>query len=73
MNHGRHIPFLLVIQVAFIVIFAFFVDYDKEAHSARAADKDANATTNEGNSVGHYYPSKSFYWRPIKWIDLFVI
>lgn len=56
--HGRHIPFLLAIQVAFIILFGVFVEYDKEAHSARAFDKDANATTNEGNSLGHYYPSK---------------
>ncbi|KAI9559795.1 hypothetical protein GHT06_013802 [Daphnia sinensis] len=54
--HGRHIPFLLGIQVAFIILFGVFVEYDKEAHSARAFDKDANATTNEGNSLGHYYP-----------------
>lgn len=59
--HGRHIPFLLGIQVAFIVLFGVFVEYDKEAHSARAFDKDANATKNEGNSLQHYYPSTNDY------------
>lgn len=58
MVHGRHIPFLLGIQAAFIIIFGIFVEYDKEAHSANAFDIDANATKNEGNSLGHYYPSK---------------
>lgn len=56
--HGRHIPFLFGIQVAFIIIFGIFVDYDKAAHSARAFDTDANATKNEGNNLQHYYPSK---------------
>jgi hypothetical protein len=59
--HGRHIPFLLGIQVAFIVLFGVFVEYDKEAHSGRAFDKDANATKNEGNSLQHYYPSTNDY------------
>ncbi|XP_046657634.1 ammonium transporter Rh type A-like [Daphnia pulicaria] len=54
LTHGRHIPFLLGLQVVFIILFGVFVEYDPMAHSARAFD--ANATTNEGNNLGHYYP-----------------
>ena len=57
MTHGRHIPFLLLIQVIFIVLFGCFVDYGKQADSARAFDIDVNATTNEGNTLANYYPS----------------
>jgi hypothetical protein len=54
--HGRHIPVLIVLQIAFIILFGFFVEYADELDSAKAAK--ANATSNEGNSLGHYYPSK---------------
>lgn len=57
LNHGRHIPFLFAIQVAFIILFGIFVEYDDQAHSANAIP--ANTTTNEGNTLGHYYPSKN--------------
>lgn len=51
-------PFLLGLQVVFIILFGGFVEYDPMAHSARAFD--ANATTIEGNNLGHYYPSKNY-------------
>ena len=57
--HGRHIPVLIVLQIAFIILFGFFVEYADEVDSAKAAK--ANTTTNEANSIGHYYPSKLTY------------
>lgn len=56
MLHGRHVPYLIALQVAFIIIFGIFVDYDLEVHSAKAPS--VNATKNEGNTLGHFYPSK---------------
>jgi len=50
---------LIVLQIAFIILFGFFVEYADEVDSAKAAK--ANTTTNEANSIGHYYPSKLTY------------
>jgi len=51
--HGRHIPYLLAIQVAFILIFAFCTEYDDAADSKKAYDV---SMTDATNRVGHYYP-----------------
>ena len=47
---------MIVLQIAFIILFGFFVEYADEVDSGKAPK--ANATSNEGNSIGHYYPSK---------------
>lgn len=56
MTHGRHVPLLVVVQVAFIVIFGFFVEYGPTSDSAVAFNV---SSTNESNNLGHYYPSQS--------------
>ena len=55
LNHGRHIPYLLVIQLAFIIIFGCVVEYDSVADSKAAFNV---SDKNEGNNIQHYYPSK---------------
>lgn len=52
--HGRHVPFLLALQVAFIIIFGIFVDYDDDVHSGKAAG--GKASKNEGNNIFDFYP-----------------
>jgi ammonium transporter Rh len=51
--HGRHIPYLFVIQGVLIVLFAFFVEYDTVADSAAAFNV---SSTDATNNLQHYYP-----------------
>ena len=53
--HGRHIPLLFVLEVAFILIFAFCTEYDDYAHSGHGFNK---THLNEQNDIQHYYSSK---------------
>lgn len=71
--HGRHIPYLMVLQVIFIVLFAFFVDYGTDADSQLAFNATDTSTT---NSLQSYYPSRypishPFYtsWKTLTEID----
>lgn len=53
--HGRHIPYLLVIEVVLIFLFAFFVDYGEQSDSKIAFN---HTDTDGANNLQHYYPSK---------------
>jgi len=52
LTHGRHIPLLFVLEVAFILIFAFCTEYDDYAHSGHGFNK---THLNEQNDIQHYY------------------
>lgn len=52
LNHGRHIPLLFVLEIAFILIFAFCTEYDDGAHSDRAFNV---SSTDQENRIQHYY------------------
>lgn len=67
LSHGRHVPFLLVIQIAFIIIFAFTVEYGDSSDSHKAFGK---KSANEGNELQHYYPSNYFFL--LVWLALIV-
>ena len=55
MAHGRHIPYLIVIQIALIIIFGCVVEYGDSSDSRAAYEKH---DTDEKNRLQHYYPSK---------------
>lgn len=50
--HGRHIPLLFVLEIAFILIFAFCTEYDDGAHSLRAFNV---SHLDQDNRIQHYY------------------
>jgi hypothetical protein len=55
MAHGRHIPYLIVIQIALIIIFGCVVEYGESSDSRTAYGKHDK---NDKNDLQHYYPSK---------------
>ena len=57
MAHGRHIPYLIVIQIALIIIFGCVVEYGDSSDSRAAYEKH---DTDEKNRLQHYYPSKCY-------------
>ena len=56
MAHGRHIPYLIALQIAFIILFGCLVEYDEYAHGADAFEM--NHHKDRTNRLQHYYPSK---------------
>lgn len=54
MAHGRHIPYLIALQIAFIILFGCLVEYDEYAHGADAFEM--NHHKDRTNRLQHYYP-----------------